>query len=563
VRPNGEVTSSDLPTLSDCEPLFTGLRNSGSSSRPSATSTLSNARSRPGHPAIVASTNSHVPAIRIWNAASGERVNKIDRTVTGTVAMTPDGRMVAGAYKPGVIRFWEPLSGRVLDEYHFNNSGSARPSANLEKIDATITPDGQTMFFVASDGTIVAWNVLGKRALVVRNFGIRKEDATSIDVLDAMPAVTALNSSMGVVAIKSEIYMWDLTSNSIIKNWTASRVVDILVPGADERTFFGAAEDLISLRWRLPTQEISSQLPDSERELNGYLDYVGVKIGETQAGIEVEPQSAAPVADHLSAMLDGADTDQQLFALFWIKREPSSYVSLVDHVTPLLKSTDARTREISISALFGLRFGNERKIAAAIAPLLLDGDLDVRVAALFVIGRFGAAAAVATPQLQRVLLTGDVFSSHVGAHVFGPNFACGAISEIGPNAAQAVPQMIQVIQAPPAQHGLPPSSCVRALGAIGNTQPDVIATLLAALKSSDINMRDGAASAISALPIWSEEIQGSLERAVQQEPDSVELEDALETVRSRHAHYRKCQGIGLPQGFASADVLRRHLSHQV
>lgn len=182
-----------------------------------------------------------------------------------------------------------------------------------------------------------------------------------------------------------------------------------------------------------------------------------------------------------------------------------------------------------------MRFGKEQKVAAAIGPLLLDQDPDVGLAALFVIGMFGADADMATPQLQRVLLTGDVFSPHLGAHVFAPDIACEAISRIGPGAAQAIQQMIQVIQTPPAGHGLSPSACVRALGKMGNTQPDVISTLLATLKSSDINMRNGAASALSTLPIWSEEIQGSLQRAVQREPDSVELEDALETVRSRRS----------------------------
>jgi WD40 repeat protein len=485
-----------------------------------------------GQPAIVASTNSETPAIRIWNTASGERVNKIDRTASGAIAMTPDGAMVAGAHLPGVVRFWEPLSGRVVDEYHFSKSGTAGAPAAPARTDVSITPDGQFMFFTASDGMIVVWDVLRKRALAARYFGIHKEDATSIYVLDAQPAITALNSSIAVVAVKSQIYLWDLMSNSIIKSWTTSRVVNILVPGSDERTFFGAADDLISLRWQLPTQEISPQLPDSERELNDYLDYVGMQIiNDPVLGHAVEPRFAAPPADHLSAMLNDPDTDRQMLALSWIKRKPSLYKSLVDDVISLLASTDVRIREISIAALSQLRSGNERRIAAAIAPLLLDRDVDVGAAALFAIAQFGVAAAVATPQLQRVLLTGDVFSPHVGAHIYAPNFACDAIGEIGPEAAQAIPQMIQVIEAPPSSHGFPPSSCVRALAAMGNTQPHVIAALLTALRSTNVNMRYQAAYALSSLPVWSAEIQSALESVALQEPDSVVLAEALETVR--------------------------------
>lgn len=490
-----------------------------------------------GQPAIVASTSSEVPSIRIWSAASGERVNKIDRTASGTVAMAPDGSIVGGAYEPGVVRLWEPLSGRVVDEYHFNKSGARSARAVPERINVSITPDGQIMFFTASDGMIVAWNVLEKRAVAVRYFGIHKEGATSIYILEAMPAVTALNSSIAVVAVKSEIYLWDLASNIVIKRWTASRLVNILVPSTDERTFFGAADDLISLRWRLPAQEISPKAPDTERELKGYLDQVGVNIvNDPASGSEVKPRSAAPPADRLSAMLNGPDIDRQMFALSWIRRVPLSYTSLIDDLIPLLASTDARIREISITALVQLRSGNERKVAAAIAPLLLDNNVDVKVAALFAIGRFGAAAAVATPQLQRVLLTGDMFSPHAGAHVSAPDFACGAISEIGPGAAQTIPQIVRVIQASSASHDRPPASCVRALGAIGNTQPNVIGALLTALKSADINMRYQAAHALSVLPVWSDEIQGAIETVARNEPGSVVLAEALEIVRRRHRH---------------------------
>ena len=396
-----------------------------------------------GHPEIVATTSSDSSVIRIWSAESGERLSKIDRTASGTVAMTPDGGVLAGAGEPGVIRFWEPLSGHILGEYRFGEVNASGALATLKKIDASITPDGQIMFFVGSDGEIVAWSVSEKRALAKRYFGVHKDDATSIDVLDAMPAVTALNSSIGVVAVKSQIYLWNLASNSIVKSWTASRVVKILVPSNDDRTFFGAADDLISLRWKLPIQELSTQAPGSERELRSYLDDVGVQIvNDPTLGTEVAPRSVVPSPDRVSAMLNSTDTGLQMLALSWIERKPLSYISLIDQQTPLLASTEPRIRELSIRALAKIGDRNDQKIAAAIAPLLLDRDADVRVAALSTIGHFGSAAAVATPELQRVLLTGDVFSPHLGAHVYAPDFACGVINDIGPAAAQAIPQMI-------------------------------------------------------------------------------------------------------------------------
>lgn len=393
-----------------------------------------------GSPAIVATTDSDWPAIRIWDAASGNRANKIDRTASGSIAMSPSGTLLAGAYEPGTVRFWEPLSGRVVDEYRFERPGAAEASA----IDVSITPDGQIMFFTAFDGTIAAWDVQENRPLAERYFEMHKEDATSIEVLHAMPAVTALSKSIAVVAIKSELYLWDLTSNSLIKNWTASRVVNVLVPGGDGATVFGAADDLVSLRWGLPVVEISPRVPESAQELNSYMDFVGLELDDDpNVGVEVKPRLRFPP---VSSMLNNPTTDQQLLALSWIERQPSLYSAFVDDVVPLLASPNPEVREASVKALVNLRNGEEQKIATAIAPLLLDNNVDVKVAAILSIGQFGTAAAAAMDQLQDILLTDDLFSPHLGAHISVPDFVCGALGGIGPGAGEAVPQIIRVIQ---------------------------------------------------------------------------------------------------------------------
>ena len=96
--------------------------------------------------------------------------------------------------------------------------------------------------------------------------------------------------------------------------------------------------------------------------------------------------------------------------------------------------------------------------------------------------------------------------------------------------------VVRQVEASQSERQRPPSSCVRALGEIGDTRPEVIKALVIALAHPDVNMRDQAATALDKLSVSSIEVLDALIAAAQKDPDSVEIAVALENVRARERH---------------------------
>jgi HEAT repeat protein len=93
--------------------------------------------------------------------------------------------------------------------------------------------------------------------------------------------------------------------------------------------------------------------------------------------------------------------------------------------------------------------------------------------------------------------------------------------------------VVRQVEASQSERQRPPSSCVRALGEIGDTRPDVIKALVTAIENSDVNMRDQAAMALDKLSLSSTEVLEALTAAAQKDPDSLEIAVALENIRGR------------------------------
>jgi WD40 repeat protein len=68
-----------------------------------------------GKPAIVVTSdpNAENSTIRIWDITRSPRL--------GTIAVTPDGRSVAGASDSRLVSLWDPFTGRLQAEYSFDD----------------------------------------------------------------------------------------------------------------------------------------------------------------------------------------------------------------------------------------------------------------------------------------------------------------------------------------------------------------------------------------------------------------------------------------------------------
>jgi hypothetical protein len=78
----------------------------------------------------------------------------------------------------------------------------------MPTIDVNITSNGEMMFFKTQDGAVVAWDVKGKKVLAERQF-------------EAGAIIIWLNKTTAIVAVRNEIYVWDLVSNDA-ETWCAS-----------------------------------------------------------------------------------------------------------------------------------------------------------------------------------------------------------------------------------------------------------------------------------------------------------------------------------------------------
>jgi WD40 repeat protein len=480
-----------------------------------------------GEPPIVVSSDSSSDdsMIRVWDVQTGNRISKINRPGSGEIAITPDGRLVAAGCGPWKVCFWNPRTVEAQGEYLIDESARG-PSLRQRHapLHVSITPDGQMMFFTTFYGPLVAWDVSARRPLATRYFG-------------SGPVVAALDTRTAIVAVNSTMYVWDLQCNDILKSWNASKIIRHLARGKDERTILGVTDGLGLLEWQMPALQMSAEVPQEEALLAKYDELVGMQVTDaTSTGRDVAPLAMEPSEAQLLKELENGDTNAQLLALSWLLRKQQINSVLVDNVTRQLRSSDGRVREAAVRVLGRAGAFPPAKAAAAIASALTDSDVEVRTSALFSLENLGSAAAVAVPQLRLLLNIDDEYSERLSAHVSPRDMACYMLATIGRAASGATLDVVRQVEASQSERQRPPSSCVRALGEIGDTRPEVIKALVIALAHPDVNMRDQAATALDKLSVSSIEVLDALIAAAQKDPDSVEIAVALENVRARERH---------------------------
>ncbi|MEZ2236475.1 HEAT repeat domain-containing protein, partial [Microcoleus sp.] len=144
---------------------------------------------------------------------------------------------------------------------------------------------------------------------------------------------------------------------------------------------------------------------------------------------------------------------------------------------------DADVRKSAASALG--RIGAEAKTAVPqLIPLLKDSDADVRSSAADALGRIGAEAKTALPQLILLLKDSDANVRSSAAFVLG---------SIGAEAKTALPQLILLLKDSDANVR---SSATSALGSMGAEAKTAVPQLIPLLKDSDADVRSSAADAL-------------------------------------------------------------------
>jgi RNA polymerase sigma factor (sigma-70 family) len=146
--------------------------------------------------------------VTLWDTKTGNRVHDFGHTyLVGSLAFTSDGQtlLTGAAYNDGVIRVWDPLTGKQRDQWRGHDQGGI--------LGLVVTPDGQ----FAIDNSLRVWEVAtGKE---VRRLGDGKEGAWTIAL---SPDGKVLASSPGKV-----IRLWDVATGKELHTFGSGSILRV------------------------------------------------------------------------------------------------------------------------------------------------------------------------------------------------------------------------------------------------------------------------------------------------------------------------------------------------
>ncbi len=192
-------------------------------------------------------------AIRTWNALSGEpgRAWTRDRAIGTTVAVSPDGKVLASMNSAGVIRFWDMATGAEQRTVEANPSGITGVS---------FAADGKTILTIGDDFAVRRWDAVTGRLLakplalpegrspeffagdklaitdLVGKYKLQLLDAATGKILgkllltgQGIERVFTPDGKRMATSTEGFVEVFDVTTGKLIHSWQASKLLN----GAD------------------------------------------------------------------------------------------------------------------------------------------------------------------------------------------------------------------------------------------------------------------------------------------------------------------------------------------
>jgi WD40 repeat protein len=157
-------------------------------------------------------------AVRVWNASNFEVITTITTGRVGSLAISPDCRMLAVRVIENGIHLWDIPAGQKRDELP---TGESRPGV------IAFAPSGKQLAVAGLDGSLDIWNLLSSPPTQMRIQ--QNQNGQTIQAIGFLPSGEMLTGDeRGIISI------WDISQGRTILSTSTFRRVHSLTIDVDE-----------------------------------------------------------------------------------------------------------------------------------------------------------------------------------------------------------------------------------------------------------------------------------------------------------------------------------------
>ncbi|ERF74014.1 hypothetical protein EPUS_03829 [Endocarpon pusillum Z07020] len=220
--------------------------------------------------------------VQLWDARSGAALQKLSHLGSvSAVAFSPNGRTLASGSKDTTIKLWDPASGVVLQTLE----------GHLESVltVAFLPPDGETLVSGSRDGTVKLWDA---------GSGVLLQTLSYPDRVSAM--AFSLDGKMLAFGLEehNRVQLWDIRSGTTL-TLSHSWRVSVIAFSPDSKTLASVSLDGIKLwdvRSGVALQMLESYSedgltiafsPDGKTLASGWEDRT-IELWDTESGVKLQ-----------------------------------------------------------------------------------------------------------------------------------------------------------------------------------------------------------------------------------------------------------------------------------